>query len=323
MKRKTVLAATLAAAMAAASGGVHAQAARQPVRMMSGFPPGGNVDILARVFSEQLAESLGRPVIVETRPGAVGQIAAEAVKASPPDGSMILLTPDATMTVRPHTLRKATYSPFTDFVAIAHTGQTPTAIAVNAAVPAKNLREFAAWLKSNPNAASFSSPGAGGSMHFFGLMISNELGVPLNHVPYKGSGPAVADTAAGHVTSTVQPLGTMLTQAKAGKIRVLAVSGGQRLPSMPEAQTFTEQGFSQLSMENWFAIFGPAAMPAEMVNRYNAVIVKSQQTPAIRDRMRSLDLDIRELSPSEMAALVKRDYDRWGPVIKASGFVDD
>ena len=160
-------------------------------------------------------------------------------------------------------------------------------------------------------------------MHFFGLMISQELGVPLRHVPYKGSGPAVADTAAGHVTSTVQPLGTMLTQAKAGKIRVIAVSGAQRPSSVPETQTFSEQGYSQLSLENWFAIFGPAGMPADLVGRYNGVVVKAAQTPQIRDRMKGLDLDIRELTPAELSALVKRDYERWGPVIKASGVIDD
>jgi tripartite-type tricarboxylate transporter receptor subunit TctC len=320
---KHSLIAVAAAALVAGSTLVNAQTGRQPVRMLSGFPPGGHVDILARVFSEQLAENLGRPVIVETRPGAVGQIAADAVKAAPPDGNMIFLTPDATLVVRPHTLKNPSFHPLKDFSPIAHTGQTATAIAINAAIPAKNLREFAAWAKANQDTAAFSSPGAGGSMHFFGLLIAQELGVPLRHVPYKGSGPAVADTAAGHVTSTVQPLGTMLTQAKAGKIRVLAVSGSQRLASMPDTATFTEQGFPQLNMENWFAIFGPAGMPADLVSRYNGVIVKSLQTAQLRDRMRSLDLDIRELTPSELGALVKRDYERWGPVIKASGVTNE
>jgi tripartite-type tricarboxylate transporter receptor subunit TctC len=299
----------------------HAQGARTaPVRMMIGFPPGGNVDILARVFGEQLSHAIGRPVVVENRPGAVGQIAADQVKAAAPDGNTLMLSPDATVVVRPHTLRHPTFNPLTDFAAVAHVGQTPTAFAVNAAVPAKTLREFAAWAKGHPDGAAFASPGAGGSMHFLGLLISQEIGVPLRHVPYKGSGPAVSDTAAGHVSSTVQPLGTLLTQASAGKIRLIGVSGTKRLPSVPDAPTFAEQGFPQLDMENWFAIFAPAATPAAIVNRYNAILVKSMRTPAIRERMRSLDLNIREMSPSELTALVKRDYERWGAIVRNSGF---
>ena len=295
----------------------------KPVRMMVGFPPGGAVDILARIFAERLAEGLGHPVIVETRPGAAGQLAAEVVKTAPPDGYTIMLCPDASVVVRPLTLRKAPYDPIADFAAVAHTGLATQALAVSAAVPAKDLREFTAWAKANPDKASVALPGLGGSVHFFAVMIAQELGVNMQMVPYKGSGPSVSDLAAGHVMISVNPLGTMLAQYKAGKIRVIAVSAKQRTVTAPDVPTFTEQGYPQLNMDAWFGIFAPVGTPAELVNRMNAIVIQAERTPVIRDRMHGLDLDIQEMTPAEFAALVKRDYERWTPVVKASGFKAD
>ncbi len=292
----------------------------KPTRMLVGFPPGGNVDILARIFGERLAEAMGRPGVVEPRPGAAGQVAAEVLKASPPDGYTLLLTPDASLVVRPLVTKKAPYDPVTDFAPVAHTGLSALALAVGVGVAAKNMREFAAWLKANPARASVAVPGIGGSMHFFALMIAQELGQKLQVVAYKGSGPSVSDVAAGHVPATVNPLGTMLTQHKAGKLRLIGVSGSQRAPVAPEAPTFAEQGYSPLNMDSWFAIFAPAGTPAELVGRMNSIVIQAMRTPSIRERMRGLDLEILELSPAQLGALVKRDYERWMPVVKASGF---
>jgi tripartite-type tricarboxylate transporter receptor subunit TctC len=223
--------------------------------------------------------------------------------------------------VRPLTLKKPPYDPINDFASVAHTGLATQAMAVSTAVPARDLREFTAWAKANPGKASVALPGLGGSVHFFAVMIAQELGVPMQLVPYKGSGPSVADLAAGHVMVSVNPLGTMLAQYKAGKIRVIGVSAKQRTVSAPDAPTFTEQGFPQLNMDAWFGIFAPAGTPAELVNRINAVVLQAERTPLIRERMLGLDLDIQELTPAEFAALVKRDYERWTPVVKASGFM--
>ena len=292
----------------------------KPTRMLIGFPPGGNIDILARVFGERIAETLGRPVIVEPRPGATGQIAAELLKASPGDGYTLLLTPDSSLVVRPLVTKKPPYDPVTDFMPVAHTGLSSQALAVGADVPARDLREFSAWIKSNPNRGSVALPGIGGSMHFFTVMIGQELGVKLTIIPYKGSGPSVSDVAAGHVPATVNPLGTMLAQAKAGKLRLIGVSGAGRAAAAPDAPTFTEQGYASLNIDSWFAIFAPVGTPAELVGRLNSSVIQAERTPAIRERMRSLDLEIQELSPAQLGALVKRDYERWIPVIKASGF---
>ena len=151
-------------------------------------------------------------------------------------------------------------------------------------------------------------------------MIAQDLGLKFQIVPYKGSGQTLADLAGGHVSAAVNPLGTMAAQNRAGKLRILAVSGAQRSAIAPDAQTFVEQGFARLNMNTWFGIFGPAGMPGELVNRMNAIVREALRTPAVRERMRSLDYEALELSPVGLAELVKQDYERWKPVVKASGF---
>lgn len=297
-----------------------AQAVRTPVRMLSGFPPGGNVDILARLLGEKLGEALGRPVIVENRPGAGGQIALELVKAAAPDGNTLVLTPDASLLVRPLTMKNPPYDPVKDFVAIAQTGAQDYVFAIGAGIPAKDLKEFATWVKANPDSANFGSAGQGGVTHFLGLLIGHAIGVSLRQVPYKGSGPAVSAVVAGQVPATVQPIGTVAAQAQAGRIRIVAVSGAERSAAFPNVPTLAEYGYPTLTVSNWFGIFGPARTPPELVSRLNDILIKAMRTPEIKTRLQNLLLEIRELSPSQFASVVNADYQRWVPVIKASGF---
>lgn len=300
-----------------------AQGAHAPARMLVGFPPGGAVDVLGRLFAQQLSDAEGRPVIVENRPGAVGQIAAQALKAAAPDGNTLMVAPDASLVIRPQTLQHPPFDPLADFAPVAHTGNWDMAFAVNSTIPAKDLREFAGWAKADPVRSVFGSAGAGGSTHFYGLMLAQAMGIELRQVPYKGAGPAITDLVAGHIASAVLPLGTLLQQARAGKIRVLAVSGKQRSPTAPDVPTAIEQGYPSLAAEGWFGIFAPAATPQDTVARLNAVFVKAMRTPAVKERMGNLDLEIREMTPAQFGALVKSDYERWGPIIKASGFSGD
>jgi tripartite-type tricarboxylate transporter receptor subunit TctC len=295
---------------------------RTPARILSGFPPGGNVDLLARLFAEKLGEATGRSVVVETRPGAVGQLAAEVVKSAAPDGNTMMVAPDATVIMRPLTMKKPPFGAL-DFTPIAHTGGIDYGLGVGSTVPARDLKEFAAWAKANPSKASFGSAGAGGLTHFLGLMIGQALGVELKHVPYKGSAPAVLDVAAGHLPATVQPLGTMLAQARAGKLRVVAVSGARRSPQYPEAPTFAELDYPSLGVESWFGIFAPAGMAPELAAELNAIFVQAMRTPAVRERMRNLDLEVHEMTAPEFAAAVKANYERWGSIIRSSGFTAD
>lgn len=306
----------LALACSAAS----AQSVRTPVRMLAGFPPGGNVDILARLLAEKLGESLDRPVVVENRPGAGGQIALELVKAAAPDGNTLVLTPDASLVLRPLTMKNPPYDPRTDFAAVAHTGGQDYVFAVGANIPARDLREFASWARANPDGANFGSAGQGGVTHFLGLLIGEAIGVPLRQVPYKGSGPAVTALVGGEISATVQPIGTVVAQAQAGRIRILAVSGGARYPAFANVPTLAEHGYPSLTVSSWFGIFAPARTPPEIVSRMNEIFIRAMRTQSVKDKLQNLLLDVRELTPAQFASVVSADYQRWVPVIKASGF---
>ena len=312
----------LAAALAGVACSVAAQT-RAPARMLVGYPPGGAVDVLGRIFAEPMGEALGRPVVVENRPGAVGQIAAEQLKAAPPDGGTLMVAPDATVIFRPQTLAKPPFDPLVDFAPVAHTGKWTFALGVHAGLPVKTLAEYLAWVKADAGRATFASSGAGGSTHFFGVLLGQSVGVPLQQVSYKGAGPAILDVVAGHVPATIQPLGTLLAQARAGNIAVLAMSGRERSPGAADVPTFAELGFPGLTTEAWFGIFAPAATPAETVTKLNGAFVQAMRTQGVKDKMRGFDLEAREMSPAEFSALVRSDYARWGPVIRASGFKGD
>lgn len=303
--------------------GALAQAPRGQAKMLVGFPPGGAVDILGRLFAEPMGEAIGRTVIVENRPGAVGQIAAEALKAALPDGGTLMLAPDASIIIRPQTLSKPPFDPLNDFTPVAHTGNWATALGIHAGLPVKTFADYVSWAKANPDGASFGSSGAGGSTHFFGVLLGQTVGVSLRQVPYKGAGPAILDVVAGHIPATIQPLGTLLAQAKAGKIAILATSGSRRSPGAPDVPTFAELGLPALTADGWFGIFAPAGTPPETVTKLNGAFVRAMRAPAVSEKMRNLDLEAREMSPQEFAAVVRADYARWGPVIRTSGFRGD
>jgi tripartite-type tricarboxylate transporter receptor subunit TctC len=256
----------LAAAAAAGAFALAAPAALaqsgQPVRILAGYAPGGNVDVLARTFARTLSEALGRPVIVENKPGGGGQVAAEMLKAAAPDGNTLMMAPDAAAVVRPAAMKKPTFDPTRDFVAVVETGAQDYGFAVPASLPVKDLKEFQAWAKANPKEANYASAGMGGITHMGSILIGRTLDVPLQHVPFNGSAPAVNAIVAGHVNSTFQPIGTLAAQAQAGKVRVLAVSGTKRSELFPNVPTFTEAGHPSVSIVTWFGLFAPAGTPA-------------------------------------------------------------
>ena len=294
--------------------------AQAPARMISGFPPGGAVDILARVFAEEWSKAIGRPAIVENITGAGGLLAMQNLKSSPPDGNTLAVSTDSSLVVYPHTVAKPAYDTFADFTAIAHAGGTVNALAIGTHVPAKSLGEFAAWAKANPEKSSFGASGAGSALQFYGLLIAQTVGMPMTHVPYKGVGPSIADVVGGQIAATVAPIGTLQPQAKSGKVRVLGHSGSARIAGAPEVPTFKELGYAALESPIWFGIVGPGGMRPELAGRLNETFVQAMRTPAVRERMARLDLEIREMSAAEFAAQLKADYERWGKIVKASGW---
>jgi tripartite-type tricarboxylate transporter receptor subunit TctC len=292
-------------------------------RIICGFPPGGAVDALSRIFAERLAEALGRPVVVETRAGAAGVIAAVAVKSSHPDGNTLMVAPDSLITLYPHTVKKPAYDSLNDFLPVAHVGSYPFGFVISSTVPANDLKEYVAWARTSPRNASYGTAGAGTSMHFLGLVIGQETGLPLANVAYRGVGPAITDVVAGQIPAVILPLGTILPQAAGGKVRVLAQSGSKRAQAAPNIPTFKELGFPAVEAYGWFALFAPAGTPAAIVNRYNDIVVQATRTAATRERLRALDLEVREMTPAEMASQLRLEHDRWAPIVKASGFSAD
>jgi tripartite-type tricarboxylate transporter receptor subunit TctC len=289
-------------------------------RMISAFPPGGAVDILARVFAEEIAKSSGRPMVVENITGAGGVLAMQNLKAAAPDGNTLAAIVDSSLVVYPHTAARPLYNALTDFTPIAHAGTTVMALAIGSHVPAKDLAEFVAWAKGNPDKSSFGASGGGATLQFYGGLIGQAVGVPLVHVPYKGVGPAVADMVGGQIAASIAPMGPLQPHLKSGKARALAHSGSARIPSARDVPTFRELGYPALELPVWFGVVGPAGMKPDVAARINETLVQAMRMPAVRERMARLDLEVRELNAAEFAALVKSDYERWGRIVKASGW---
>src|SRR5438309_10819476 len=289
-------------------------------RVVVPYRPGCSIERMASVIAAKLAEATGRSFVVENRAGAAGAIGSASVKGGATDGSLVLIAPDSNISVYPATVTKPAYAPLEDFVAIAHTGDYRIALTVHPSVPAQDLKSFVAWTKSQPDAVGHGTAGAGTNLHSYGALFAQVSGANMKHVPYRGSGPAVIDLIAGHIPAVMLPFGSQLANFKAGRLRMLAQTGENRAASAPDVPSFKELGYPMLAFPGWYGIFAPAATPTELVNRYNEVIIKAIRTPEVRERMRAVELEPREMSAAEFQAFVKADTERWAPIIKASGF---
>jgi tripartite-type tricarboxylate transporter receptor subunit TctC len=291
-------------------------------RIVVGFPAGATLDSLARQVAEKLRASLNQPVIVENRTGAGGRLAAEFVKGQPGDGSTLLMTPLANMVTMPHSHKGLRYDPFRDFAPVSHVANFQLAFAVGPAVPATSLREYVALVKKDPKAGNYASAAAGSIPHFLGVMFARTAGIELTHVPYKGTAPALTDLVGGQISAAVMTVPDIAQLQRAGKVRALAVAGTKRSAALPDVPTFREQGFD-LEGTGWYAVFAPASTPKETVDRLSRSIAQAVETPDLRAWIEKGGMEPTGTTPAELAAIVRSDYDRWGPVIKASGFTSE
>ena len=313
-----VLSLVLGIALAAAA---QAQSDK-PVRIIVGFPAGATLDSLARQVAEKLRASLNQPVIVENRVGAGGRLAAEYVKGQPGDGMTLLMTPLANMVTMPHSHKGLRYDPFRDFAPVSHVANFQLAFAVNPAVPAASLREYVALVKKDPKAGNYASAAAGSIPHFLGVMFARTAGIEMTHVPYKGTAPALTDLVGGQISAAVMTVPDIAQLQRAGKVRALAVAGAKRSEALPDVATFREQGFD-LEGTGWYAVFAPAATPPDVVDRLAKQIAQAVQTADLRAWIEKGGMEATGTTPAELAAIVKADYGKWGPVIKASGFTSE
>ena len=301
--------------------GVQAEARAQTTgRVILGFAPGGAVGIMTTMTADKLREAFSHPFIHDNRNGGEGMIAIDAVKGAVADGNTLLMSPIANICIYPHTYKKLAYDPVKDFIPVAMVGAYDIALVTGPGTPATSVATFIDWAKANPKQATFGTPGAGNIPHIYGLMFARAAGVALTNVPYKGSPPAVNDLMGGHIAAAVSTLGDFLAQDKAGRVRILAHSGRERTGLAPNVPTFAELGYKGLQGGGWYGLFAPAGTPAEMVNRINRIVVQGQQSADMSARMRDLALETQLGSPSEFAAIVRVDYERWGEAIRAAGF---
>ena len=292
----------------------------RPITLIVPFAPGGSTDILARIVADHLSRALGQPVIVENRSGASGNIGTAVVARAAADGYTLLFN---TMSV--HTMNHALFAemPFdavNDFAPITLLAYVTNTMAVNPAVPAETVRDFIVYAKANPAKIAYASAGVGSTNHLCGALFEKMAQVSMVHVPYRGGAPAVADTVAGE-TQLIFTAGTQsLEHVKVGTLRLLAVTEGRRSALLPDVPTVAETvpGFE---MAVWYAAFGPAGVPPDIVARLNAEIGRILFLPQVREQMADIAVEVARSSPEELAALTRADADKWGRIIKELGIV--
>ena len=296
----------------------------EQIKIINGFPAGGTADATSRRIGDKLAGSdyTRKGAVVENKTGAAGRIAIDTVKNGPADGSSLLLTPYSMMALYPHIYKALSYDPVKDFAPVCMASSMSHGLAVGPMVPAtvKTLKEFVAWAKANPDKANYGSPAAGSTPHFLGALLSLDTGVPMQHVAYRGSVPGVTDVIGGQLAAMLTPHGDFLANHRAGKIRILATSGKKRSPFVPEVATFAEQGFTDLTVEEWFGFFAPIKTPANVVSAANAAINAAIKDKALIESWATQGLVPLGGSTDDMAKDLQRQLAFWGPIVKRIGF---
>jgi tripartite-type tricarboxylate transporter receptor subunit TctC len=296
------------------------QPLQSTARILVGFPPGGPTDVVARLLAEQM-KAYASSTIVENRPGAGGRVAMDALKNSAADGSVMILTPAVAVALYPHVYKSLSYSP-QDFTPVTTVSTTSMLFVVGPLVPntVKTLAEFIAWCRSNPNQSSYGSPGAGSPLHFLGVMLSRAANFEYLHVPFAGTAPSIQSLLGSQIASCISPIGPFVPHVRAGTLRALATTGAQRSPLLPDVPTIAEVGFPALEFAEWFGIFVPARTPNGTVETLSSALRAALQTKEVQAGLANQSVDAGGLTPADFARQVKIDFDRWGPIVKASGF---
>lgn len=323
--RRSAIRCGLAAAAAMALPTLRAQTLPDTARIIVGFPPGGAPDIVARRLSEQLAGKLAASVVVDNRPGAAGRIAVDVARQNPADGLTLLLNPAGVLTINPHTYKKLNYDPFKDFAPIGLAALIDFGFGVGPAVPpeVKNIPDFVKWAKANPGKVTYGTPAAGSPSHFVGDTLGRTQGVELTHVPYRGGAPALNDLMGGQVSAVILTLGDMVQHEKAGRLRLLAATGAARSKYAPDTPTFTEQKIPGLDLRDWTGVFIAGTPSTEVAGRVAALVRAATSAPAYVQALATSSLEAASSTPQELDKLARADFERWGPIVKASGFVAD
>ncbi|MEO8753887.1 MAG: tripartite tricarboxylate transporter substrate binding protein [Casimicrobiaceae bacterium] len=309
------------AAIAAFAALAHAQAPypTKPIRLVVPFPAGGTTDIIARAVSQRLTETLGQAVVVDNRPGAGGNIGAELVAKSPPDGYTLLMGTVGTHAINPGLYAKMPYDHVRDFAPVILVAGVPNVLVVPTALPVNSVQELIAYAKANPGKLNFASSGAGTSIHLSGEMFKTMTGVNIAHVPYKGSAPALQDLVGGQVQMMFDNLPSSLALIKGGKLKALAVTSAQRSAALPDVPTMIESGFAGFEASSWFGILAPAGTPKDVIARLSGEVAKWLATPDAKEKMAAQGAIPAGLMPDEFTRHIAAETVKWQKVVKDSG----
>ena len=289
----------------------------RPVRLIVTVPPGGAADFIARLVGGKLGDALGQPVLIENRGGAGGTIAADAVAKAAADGYTLLQNSITTHGVGPHLYSKLPYDPVKDFSAVSGLALLALIMAVNAELPAKTVNDVVALAKKEN--LNFASSGNGGAPHMAAELFKSVTGAPITHVPYKGSGPAVADLVGGRVQIMFDAAPSLIAHIRAGKLRVLAAASAERNRLLPEVPTFAELGHPRVAVSLWYGLLAPAATPAAIVTRLNAEVAKILQSADVREKLAAQGAEPMPGTPQAFASFMREEMAKWAPVVKQAG----
>jgi len=291
----------------------------KPVKLVIPFPPGGSLDNVGRLLAQKISESWGQQVVVENKPGAGGNIGADAVAKSPPDGYTVVMGALSTHAVNPSLYSTMPYDAVKDFAPLSLVAITPNVLIVKTGTPITSVRELVAYAKANPGKTNFGSGSNGSAGHLAGELFKIETGTDVMHIPYKGGAPALAALLAGDTQFMFDNLANAMAQVKGGTVRAIAVTTAQRSKLVPELPTMAEGGLAGFDISTWFGLMAPAGTPPDVVARWNAEIVKALNAPDVREKMLAQGAEPAPMTTQEFAAFIARERDKYAKIVKASG----
>jgi tripartite-type tricarboxylate transporter receptor subunit TctC len=291
----------------------------KPVKLVVPFPPGGSLDNIGRLLAQKLTEAWGQQVVVENRPGAGGNVGADAVAKSPADGYTVVMGALSTHAVNPSLYPKMPYDAVKDFAPLSLVAITPNVLIVNSASSIQSVRDLIAFAKANPGKANFGSGSNGSAGHLAGELFKVETGTDVQHIPYKGGAPALQALLAGETQFMFDNLANAMAQVKGGRVRAIAVTTAQRSKLAPDLPTMAEAGMPGFDISTWFGLLAPAGTPPEVVAKWNADLVKALNSPEVREKMLAQGAEPAPTTPAEFAAFIAKERDKYARIVKASG----
>ncbi len=291
-----------------------------PIRILVGFPPGGGTDAIARTLADRLKDELGAPVIVENRPGAGGQIAAQALKAAAPDGTTYFISHDHTISILPLVVKNPGFDPARDFVPVAGFATFVNALALSGGTPAKSFKDYIAWVKAQGGKSAVGVPAPASVPEFLVKVIGEKYSLDLVAAPYRGSAPMIGDMLGNQIPAGIGSVPEFVENHRAGKLRVVAVLGGARQAAMPEVPTFAELGLAGFEDVPYYAFFAPAGTPQAEIDRFAAALARVIATPEVKDKLTAWGLTVGLLPQTQLAARERAYAQAWARIIRASGF---